>query len=152
MPLMLNSVHVAGNLTRDPQVRFFADDKCVADFGLAINRRYTAKDGEKKEETTFIDVECWGRQAELVGQYLTKGRNAMIEGALKLDQWEDKDGNKRSKIKVSAQRVHFIGAPKESNEPVAPEHQDLAVSDRNVNPGAATSAPASRPVDDEPPF
>lgn len=157
MPLMLNSVHVAGNLTRDPEVRFFADEKCVANFGLAINRKYTSGSGEKKEETTFLDVECWGRQAELVGQYLTKGRNCMIEGSLKLDQWEDKEGNKRSKIKVSAQRVHFIGAPQEKapEAPIPEQHQDMATGDRNINPGGenapAPSAP-SEPIDDEPPF
>lgn len=108
--LNLNNVNLAGNLTRDPQVRFFENEKCVADFGLAINRRYRDKGGEMKEETTFVDVEVWGRQAELCGQYLTKGRNCMIEGSLKLDQWEDKaSGAKRSKLKVVAQRVHFIG-------------------------------------------
>ena len=108
MTLNLNSVQLAGNLTRDPEVRFFANDKAVADFGLAINRKYKSN-GETKEETTFVDVECWNRQAELVGQYLTKGRNCLVEGSLKLDQWEDKDGNKRSKIKINAHRVHFIG-------------------------------------------
>ena len=80
----------------------------MADFGLAINRRYRGGDGEMKEETTFIDVETWGRQAELVGQYLTKGRNCFVEGSLKLDQWEDKSGNKRSKIKVTVNSNLFF--------------------------------------------
>lgn len=114
--LMLNQVTVAGCLTRDPEVRQVGETS-VAAFGLAINRKYKDKSGETKEETTFLDVEAWGRQAELVGQYLTKGRNCLIEGSLKLEQWEDKSGGKRSKIKVSAHRVHFIGGAQESRQP-----------------------------------
>ncbi len=160
MALMLNSVNVAGNLTRDPQVRFFNDDKCVCDFGLAINRKYRGGDGEMKEEVTFVDVECWNKQAELVGQYLTKGRNCLVEGSLKLDQWEDKDGNKRSKIKISAQRVHFIGCAQQ-DKPVPQEHQDFATGDRpKADPAAAEdqkeiqslNANAAAVDDDEPPF
>lgn len=146
MPLMLNSVHLAGNLTRDPQVRFFANERAVADFGLAINRRYRTSDGEMKEETTFVDVEAWGRQAELVGQYLTKGRNCLVEGSLKLDQWEDKSGNKRSKIKVSAQRVHFIGGP-------GGEGGSGGGSSGGRRAEAEAPAAPSNPIDDdEPPF
>jgi single-strand DNA-binding protein len=110
MPLFYNRVMLAGNLTRDPQVKFLANESAVAEFGLAINRRYRGQHGEQKEETTFVDVECWGRTAELVGQYLTKGRNCFIEGSLKLNQWEDRDGNKRSKLKVIASNVQFIGS------------------------------------------
>ena len=147
MALMLNTVQVAGNLTRDPQVRFFANEKAVADFGLAINRKYRGGDGEMKEETTFVDVECWGRQAELCGQYLTKGRNCLVEGSLKLESWEDKQGNKRSKIKISAQRVHFLGG-NQDNKPPAKEHQDLATG------YSASNEMGSEPVDDSglPPF
>ena len=151
MALMLNSVHVAGNLTRDPQVRFFSNDKAVADFGLAINRRYSGGDGEMKEETTFVDVEAWGRQAELVGQYLTKGRNCLVEGSLKLDQWEDKTGNKRSRLKISAQRVHFIGGLNQgeggNNQGGQRDQSDYGESNSG---SSAPSAPA--PIDDEPPF
>lgn len=149
MPLMLNSVHIAGNLTRDVQVRFFANEKAVADFGLAINKRYRGGDGEMKEETVFVDVECWGRQAELCGQYLTKGRNCMVEGSLKLDQWEDKQsGAKRSKIKISAQRVHFLGDnPNTSNsEPCAQnDHSRTGASSQ-------PSAPSGMDDSDQPPF
>ncbi|NRA40531.1 MAG: single-stranded DNA-binding protein [Planctomycetes bacterium] len=152
MAFMLNSVHVAGNLTRDPQVRFFANEKAVADFGLAINRRYRGGDGEMKEETTFIDVETWGRQAELVGQYLTKGRNCFVEGSLKLDQWEDKSGNKRSKIKVTAQRVHFLGPNDRSGGGESGgDGASRSSSYNESNAGAAPVAP-SEPIDDEPPF
>lgn len=109
MSLNLNNVQLAGNLTRDPEVKTLSGDKMVAQFGLAINHKYKTKDGEKKEDTTFVDVEAWGRTAELVGQYLTKGRPVYVEGRLRLDQWEDKDGAKRSKLKVVADNIQFLG-------------------------------------------
>lgn len=113
MAVAINRVLLGGNLTRDPQVRFITDKKAVADFGLAINHRYKGSDGEMKEEATFVDVEAWGRTAELVGQYLTKGRACFIEGRLKLDSWEDKDGQKRSKLKVVADSVQFLDSGKQ---------------------------------------
>lgn len=149
MSLNLNKVMLAGNLTRDPQVRFFANERAVADFGLAINRRYKTNDGQQKEETTFVDVECWGRTAELVGQYLTKGRGAYIEGRLKLDQWDDKEsGQKRSKLKVVADTVQFLSSGGRGDGKGAPD----GASD-DVAAGPAPSKPAAAgPSDDEPPF
>lgn len=136
--LAVNKVILAGNLTRDPQLRFITDNKAVADFGIAINHRYKGKDGEMKEEATFVDIEAWGRTAELVGQYLTKGRGCLVEGRLKLDTWEDKDGQKRSKLKVVADGVQFTDLrPKED----APAKQE-----------AAPRKPVASPADDEPPF
>ena len=108
----LPTVTATGNLTRDPEVRALANSQSVASFGLAINRRYKGSDGEMKEDVTFVDVEAWGRTAELVGQYLTKGRACFIEGRLKLDQWDDKDGNKRSRLKVVADSVQFMDSGK----------------------------------------
>jgi single-strand DNA-binding protein len=103
-----NRVQLAGNLTRDPQVRFLSNERAVANFGLAVNRKFKGQDGQMQEETTFVDVEAWGRTAELIGQYLTKGRGCFIEGRLKLDSWE-KDGQKQSKLKVVADNVQFLG-------------------------------------------
>lgn len=108
MPLFLNNVTLAGNLTRDPEKRIVGNQQSVVNFGLAINRRYTSNTGERKEEVTFIDVEAWGKTAELVDQYLSKGRNVLIEGRLKLDQWEDQNGQKRSRVRVVANRIHFL--------------------------------------------
>lgn len=133
MPLFINKVMVAGNLTRDPKVKFFANERAVADFGLAINRRYKSADGEQKEEVTFVDVECFSRTAELCGQYLSKGRNVFIEGSLKLDQWEAQDGSKRSKLKIIATHVNFIGGandaprgdPTPGRDASAPSHADM---------------------------
>lgn len=115
MPLMLNNVQLAGNLTRDPVLRDAGSTK-VASFGLAINRKYKSGD-EMKEETTFVDVEAWNRVAELCGQYLSKGRNCLIEGSLKLNQWVDSENVKHSKLTVTAYRIHFIGDKKENTNP-----------------------------------
>ena len=135
MSTAYNRVILAGNLTRDPQVRSLPNEKQVADFGLAINHRYKGSDGEMKEDVTFVDCEAWGRTAELVGQYLAKGRACLIEGRLKLDQWEDKDGQKRSKLKVVADSVQFLGsrAAKDGDESSSP-NQDRA----NVPPATGS--------------
>lgn len=107
MSVSVNRVLIAGNLTRDPQVKQLAGDKSVANFGMAINNRFKAADGTVKEDTVFVDVEAWGRTAELVGQYLAKGRACLVEGRLKLDTWE-KDGEKQSKLRVVADSVQFL--------------------------------------------
>jgi single-strand DNA-binding protein len=152
MALSLNRVMLAGNLTRDPQVRFLASEKAVAEFGLAINRRFKDKDGQNKEEVTFVDVETWGRTAELVGQYLTKGRACYIEGRLKFDSWEDKEGQKRSKLKVVADNVQFLDSRATTDRPAG----EAAEAQAGGKPAAASTpaaGPAASPVsDDEPPF
>lgn len=150
MSLNYNRVTLAGNLTRDPQVQFFAE-RAVANFGLAINRKFKGNDGELKEEVTFVDVEAWGRTAELVGQYLNRGSGCFIEGRLKLDTWEDKKtGEKRSKIKVVADSVQFLG----QRQPA--EDRDDAPAAPAAAPAAPRPAPPVRhgadPADDEPPF
>lgn len=106
----LNKVMLIGNLTRDPDLKFTAGNQAVCELGLAVNRRYKTKDGEEREDTTFVDCEAWGKQAEVLKQYLTKGRPLFIEGRLKLDQWEDKDGQKRSKMRVVIENFQFLGS------------------------------------------
>ena len=156
MSFSYNRVMLAGNLTRDPQVRFFANERAVADFGLAINRKYKTNDGQMKEETTFVDVEAWGRTAELVGQYLTKGRGCFIEGRLKLDSWDDKEsGQKRSKLKIVADSVQFVDSQRggQSGAPTG-AGGEMEGGDEPAPRAPARSAPAApAPVaDDEPPF
>jgi single-strand DNA-binding protein len=112
MSLNLNTVVLAGHLTRDPEMRPLAGDKVVVSFSLAINRRFKSPDGEIKEDSTFVDCEAWGRTAELIGQYLAKGSAAYVEGRLKLDNWQDKEGQKKSRLKVVVDNVQFLGAPK----------------------------------------
>ena len=104
-----NKVILMGNLTRDPEVKYTSGGTAIAKLGMAINRRWRGQDGQTQEETTFVDVDAFGRQAETVGQYLKKGRPIMIEGRLKYDQWEDKQtGQKRSKLGVVLERFEFL--------------------------------------------
>jgi single-strand DNA-binding protein len=106
----LNKVMLIGNLTRDPEVRYTPKGSAVTDIGMAINRNYTLDDGEKREETTFVDVTFWGRQAEVIGEYMKKGRPMYVEGRLQLDQWEDKtSGQQRSRLKVIGDNFQFLG-------------------------------------------
>ncbi len=105
----VNKVFLMGNLTRDIELKHTPSDQAVATIGLAINRRYRTKEGENREETTFVDCEAWGRTAEVMSQYLTKGRPVFIEGRLKLDHWEDKEtGKNRSKLKVVIESFEFV--------------------------------------------
>jgi single-strand DNA-binding protein len=148
MAANINRIFLAGNLTRDPETKMVGGQQTVCNFGLAINRRWKGAGGEIKEEVTFVDVQAWDRVGELVGQYLTKGAPALVEGRLKLDTWE-KDGQKQSKLRVVAEHVYFLGAKSDGDgggETAAPA------------PAKATPRPApARPVAtdaafDEPPF
>ena len=107
-----NKVILVGNLTRDPELRYTPKGTAIAKIGLAVNRVWTSETGEKKEEVTFVDVDIFGRTAENVGQYMRKGRPILIEGRLKLDQWDDKQtGQKKSRLGVVAETVQFLGSP-----------------------------------------
>lgn len=104
-----NRVLLMGNLTRDVELRYTpGNNTAVANIGLAVNRRYRTGEGEQREETTFVDCEAWGRTAEVMNQYLAKGRPVFIEGRLKLDQWQDQQGQNRSKLKVVIENFQFI--------------------------------------------
>jgi single-strand DNA-binding protein len=105
----LNKVMLLGNLTRDPELRATPKGVSVAQFGLAVNRVYKTEDGETREETTFLDLEAWGRQAEAIARYLSKGSTCLVEGRLRLDSWEDKtSGEKRSRLRVVTENVQFL--------------------------------------------
>ena len=104
-----NRVFLMGNLTRDVELKYTPSNQAVANIGLAVNRRYKTKDGgEQREETTFVDCEAWGRTAEVMNQYLAKGRPVFIEGRLKLDTWQDQNGGNRSKLKVVVENFQFV--------------------------------------------
>ena len=111
-----NKVILVGNLTRDPELKYTPSGTAVAEFGLAINSSYTSREGEKRDEVCFVDINVFGRQAETSAQYLSKGRQALIEGRLKYDQWETQDGQKRSKLRVTAERVQFLGSRGEGGD------------------------------------
>ncbi len=104
----LNKVLLIGNLTRDPDVRMMSNGRAVCSFGLALNRTFKDAEGNRKEETTFVDVESFGPRAEAVGRFFTKGRSIFVEGRLRLDQWESKEGEKRSSIKVVLDNFEFV--------------------------------------------
>jgi len=142
-----NKVILVGNLTRDPELRYTQKGTAIAKIGLAVNRVWTNEAGEKKEEVTFVDVDVFGRTAENVGQYMRKGRPILIEGRLRLDQWDDKQtGQKKSKLGVVAETVQFLGSPAGGNEGGAP------AAPRPPRPAAAApSAPASEPVEGDGP-
>lgn len=119
-----NRVFLMGNLTRDVEVRHLPNSNtAVAAIGLAVNRRFRTADGENREEVTFVDCEAFGRTAETMSQYLRKGRPVFIEGRLKLDQWEDKEGGKRSKLKVIVETFQFVDS-REGGGDRAPEGDD----------------------------
>ena len=104
-----NKVILIGNLTRDPELRYLPSQTPVAELGLAVNRRWRGQDGQQREETCFIDCTAFGKQAEVINQYMSKGRPIMIEGRLQLDTWEGKDGSRRSKHKVVIEQFQFLG-------------------------------------------
>lgn len=105
----LNKVMLIGNLTRDPEVRYTPSGRAVAEMGLAVNDNYKDREGNLVERTCFVDIEVWGRQAENCAEYLSRGAPCFVEGSLKLEQWETKQGEKRSKLRVRAVRVQFLG-------------------------------------------
>lgn len=127
-----NRVILMGNLTRDPEVKFLPSGTSVANFGLAMNERYTDREtGEQKENPCFVDVEAWGRQAEVIGEHFTKGRPILVEGSLKYDSWEAEDGTKRNRLKVRLQRFQFVGSRRDEDE---------------AGGGYAQAAPAAAPT------
>jgi single-strand DNA-binding protein len=138
-----NKVILMGNLTRDPELRYTPKGTAIAKIGVAVNRVWTNEAGEKKEEVTFVDVDIFGRTAENVGQYMRKGRPILIEGRLKLDQWDDKQtGQKKSRMGVVAETVQFLGGAPGAGEGGG---GGGAPAPRAPRP-AAPSAPAAEPV------
>ncbi len=154
-----NKVILAGNLTRDPEMRYTPKGTAVVRITLAVNRTYTGEDGQKKEEVSFIDVDAWGRQAEVISQYMKKGRPLLVEGRLKQDTWEDKNTHqKQSKIKVVLEGFSFIdsrGADSGSGEAARPRTATAAAAapaPAAAAPAEATEAEPAAPEEDDVPF
>ena len=105
----LNKVFLMGNLTRDPDLRYTPSGTAIASFGIAINRNWTGGDGEKKEEVCFVDINMFGRRAEVINEHFSKGKPIFIEGRLQFQQWEAKDGQKRNALRVTAEDFQFVG-------------------------------------------
>ena len=151
-----NKVILMGNLTRDPEVKFLPSGTAVANFGLAMNESYTDQSGERQESACFVDVEAWGRQAEVVGEYFTKGRPILVEGSLKYDSWEAEDGTKRNRLKVRLHRFQFVGRRDEDEtgggyadaQPAAAPTQSESFSE----PPAPEASEAPTSTEDDIPF
>ncbi|HEU4338644.1 MAG TPA: single-stranded DNA-binding protein [Planctomycetota bacterium] len=141
----LNKVLLIGNLTRDPELKYTPQGTAVCDFAIALNEKFKAKDGSWQEKVHFIDIAAWGRTAEVCGEYLKKGRPVFIEGRLQQDRWEQPDGQKRSKVRVTADRVQFLGGPQGGGggaRGAAPEAAEAP----------AEAGPEPGPGEQEPPF
>ena len=153
----VNKVILIGNVTRDPEVKFTPKGSAVTDVGLAINRNYTLDNGEKREETMFVDVELWGRLAEIAGEYAKKGRPIYIEGRLRMDSWEDKaSGQKRSRLKVVGENLQLLGgrptgsAAGPGDEEGASRHEFRPQKTSRPAPAPQPRAESSEPDDDIP--
>src|ERR1017187_9189467 len=138
-----NKVILVGNLTRDPELRYTPKGTAIAKFGLAVNRVWKNEAGESKEETTFVDVDAFGRQAETLAQYMKKGSPLLVEGRLRLDQWDDKQsGQKRSRLGVVVEGFQFLGGGNRGDAGGAPE---------TSRPRPAAAAVASEPAEGDAP-
>lgn len=140
----LNKVFLMGNLTRDPEVKYLPSSSAVTDLRLAVNRQYRTKDGENHEETLFVSVSVFGRAAENCGKYLRKGSSVMIEGRLRLDEWE-RDGQKQSRLCVTAENVQFLsgrgdgeGRPARTAPPEEGAHRPAAPESSGGVPGGSS--------------
>ncbi|MDB6124178.1 MAG: single-stranded DNA-binding protein [Pedosphaera sp.] len=146
-----NKVILAGNLTRDPELRYTPKGMAIAKITLAVNRTWRNEAGESKEEVTFVDVDSFGRQAETIGQYLKKGSPLLLEGRLKLDQWDDKQtGQKRSRLGVICESFQFLGTGNRSEggpSEAAPRSRPAPAA-KNESPDADMPPPE----DDDVPF
>jgi single-strand DNA-binding protein len=154
-----NKVILAGNLTKDPELRYTPKGTAIAKLALAVNRRWTGEDGQQREEVTYVDIDAFGKQAETISQYLKKGGGILIEGRLRLDQWDDKQtGQKRSRLGVVLEGFTFLGtgraeggiapaaggapAPRPQSRPQPPARSESAAPETDGPP----------PEDDDVPF
>ncbi len=147
-----NKVILVGNLTRDPELRHIPSGTAVTDLGLAVNRTWTDRNtNQRNEETTFVDVTCWGRTAEIACEYLRKGRPVLVEGRLQMDEWNDREtGAKRTKLKVVCDNMQMLGSRNEGNSGGGgASYQPPPQSD---GPQQPASNPVVNPPDDEVPF
>jgi single-strand DNA-binding protein len=135
----LNKVFLMGNLTRDPQLRYTPNQQPVCEFGIAINRKWKAGDGQMKEDVCFVNCTAWAKQAELISKHLTKGQPIFVEGRLTFQSWDGPDGKKRTKLDVTVENFQFIGTPKGGGQ---------GGGGGSGGAGGAARPPAQGPADD----
>jgi single-strand DNA-binding protein len=139
-----NKVILMGNLTRDPELRYTPSGAPVCNFDLAMNRSYTTQAGERRDDVCYVTIVVWGKQAESCGEYLKKGRQALVDGHLQQRSWETPEGQKRTKHEVVAEHVQFVGS-----RGAAGKAEEAAAAGEG---GAPASAPAGGTQDEEVPF
>jgi single-strand DNA-binding protein len=149
-----NKVILAGNLTRDPELKYTSKGLAIAKIGLAINRSWKNETGEAKDEVTFVDVDAFGKQAETIGQYLKKGRPILVEGRLRLDQWDDKQtGQKRSRLGVVLENFQFLDSGNRTEGGVeTPRARPAAAPVAAAAPSTTPEVEAHEPEQDDVPF
>ncbi len=147
-----NKVILIGNLTRDPDLRVTNTGLSICKLGLAVNRNYTTKEGDSKDETTYVDIDAFGKQAEILSKYMQKGKPLMIEGRLKLDQWESSDGQKRSKLGVILENFQFIGGREESSSQSSNAYEDNAGRSSEANSNVNNANQSDESFDGDVPF
>ena len=139
-----NKVLLMGNLTRDPDVRTTPSGMKIAKLGLAVNRRFRTRDDEAREETTFVDIDAFGNQAEIIERYCQKGSPLFVEGRLRLDQWESNTGEKRSKLSVVLENFQFLGSSKSQDQ-----GSSLESGSSNKAPSESKSSPTGDSIEDD---
>lgn len=145
-----NKVLLMGNLTRDPQMKYLPSQTAVAEFGIAINRKWKTQQGEEREEVTFVDCSAFGRTAEVINQYFQKGAAIFVEGRLKFDQWEDKNGGgKRSKLSIAVETFQFVGGRRDGQQGSQPQRQQPSGRQQGSRAPSRQNGPPDR---SEPPF
>jgi single-strand DNA-binding protein len=149
-----NRVILAGNLTRDPELKYTSKGTAIARLGMAINRTWKNETGEQKEEVTFVDIDAWGRQAEVIAQYVRKGRPLLVEGRLKLDQWEDKNTHqKQTKLRVVLESFSFLDSNRGDSSPSGePNRRPAAAVPAAAMANDGPPEPSSPPEEDDVPF
>ena len=149
MPSFNKSI-TAGNLTRDPEMRYTPSGKGVCQFGLAINRQWTSDDGSKKEEVLFLDYKAFGRTAEVISQYAKKGSALLVEGRISREEWEDKTtGAKKSATRIIVESFQFLGSKDGSKQDSV---ESPATAARPESRQAAAPVPQEPSQDDQVPF
>lgn len=143
-----NKVILAGNLTRDPQLNYTPSQTAVCEFGMAVNRNYTGKDGQKHEDVCFVDCQAWGKTGEIINQYTSKGKPLLVEGRLTFDSWEDKSGQKRSRLRVTVENFQFLIDPDRQQAPQMGQQQPAPPMGGPQYPEPPQQAP---PPDDDAP-
>ncbi len=153
-----NKVILLGNLTRDPELRVTASGAPICKFGLAASRAFTTADGTRREEVVFVDIDAFGRPAEVIAKYATKGKPLLVEGRLRFDQWESQTGERRNKLTIVLESFQFVGARTETGEEAHAagghtyeEHAPAPRSTTSSRPAPA-AAPAVAELDEDVPF